>query len=89
MKEPKTFRYPRLYVRAYKKRNGYPEGYYFRIRIIFPDGSATYSTAVEFIDWEHPCWNRKLYESPFSQIKKMKAFDKMLGYKTIFLGEIK
>ena len=89
MKEPKTFKYPRLYMRNTDKKV-YSE-WKERIRIIYPNGKTEYDD-VEYSDYfkfEKPCW-RLRSRNPYKQVKAMKDYDASCGYyETIFLGEIK
>jgi hypothetical protein len=83
MKEPKTFKRPRLYMRDINNN----EGWLSRLRIIYPDGTCEYTTAELFMDWKHPCW-AKIGANPKLQVKRMKSYDKSLDCKTLFLGEL-
>lgn len=104
MKEPKSFKRPRAYIRV----NGKEKIEYlsdFRLRIIYPDGRAEwsdghyfrYATISGFFP-EYPCWHKNYNTSEElvhnkskmtaeQAIKAMKAYDKRLGYKTLFIGE--
>lgn len=92
-KEPKTFKYPRLYWRSCRKRD-IDQGVQ-RLRIIYPDGRVSWGDDVhmnnEFSCWSNtsPCWTRFTVNEPLNLVQKMKEYDKKYGYKTVFLGEIK
>lgn len=46
----------KVYVRTLK--NGKYPSCFFRIRIIYPDGTAEYSTDWKVDEFETPCWYR-------------------------------
>lgn len=96
VKEPKTFKRPRLYMRKTDTEFRYEQ----RLRIVWPDGTAWYDVGIDAkIKNDNPCWTRDVefagervnYHnqlSPLEKIKEMKAYDKFCGYETIFLGEL-
>lgn len=91
-KEPKTFKYPRLYMGI-----RYPcSEDFFRLRIIYPDNTAEWTNAKLSLwheelgdDWtDLPCWYSK-ENSLRGNIQNMKNYDDNIYRETIFLGEIK
>lgn len=100
MKEPKTFKYPRMYYcHGYGELCSCIEGP--RIRIIYPSGLSEWLSLSKHPDsqynteWIFPCWLDLLaYNLGNSTGKKalrqMRTYDKKLYFKkAIFLGEIK
>lgn len=99
LKEPKKFNKPRAYIRV----NGEEKIEYnidFRLRIIYPDGKAEWSNGYYLHGFflEYPCWHKnydtseehvrnKSKMTAEQAVKAMKAYDKRLGYKTLFIGE--
>lgn len=90
-KEPKTFKYPRLYARIVEDGSECEQ----RIRIIYPNGDAEWEDMTHFCLWHDPCWNKTYHNKKLSQdgneaVSYMKQYDaKSYRYKTVFLGEIK
>lgn len=85
LKEPKTFDRPRAYMRVTSNCKYYIVGSE-RIRIIYPDGRAEFTTAISYNDWITPCWSINIY-NPVELVKSMMRYDEKCGYETIYLGE--
>jgi hypothetical protein len=83
MKEPKTFKRPRLYMR---EGNGESD-WITRLRIIYPDGTCEYTTAEYGDPWNRPCW-AAISSNPRLQVKRMKSYDWRYKFETLFLGEL-
>lgn len=91
MKEPKDFKYPRLY---------YQETTYIgyarliaggRLRIIYPNGKAEYQVHQKSNRWIDTCWSDFGHlRTAECSLKNMRKYDKKMKWKkAIFIGEIK
>lgn len=64
------------------------------IRIVYPSGRSEYLynfsiTYLDYLAYKNPCWDQMQESKSSSEaIKKMKAYDKSIGAKSIFLGNI-
>lgn len=96
-KEPKSFRHPRIYTRTWY-RDG-TAGQYLgaasaEVIIIYPDGRAPERTrtngadSFRIFEGARPCWFKQ-GTTPEQQVQTMKKFAWDIGFKRIFVGEIK
>ena len=106
-KEPKSFKYPRLYMRYIKTDS---LGSNARMRIIYPNGKCFANNLSGIgLDWDCnymnvPCWQRipksriSVYcEEDSYTIEKnldtlvynMKRYDKLEGFETLFICELR
>lgn len=75
----------KVYIRTLKNGKYPPRPSDFRIRIIYPDGTAEYSYAADIPHtFTEPCWY-KSGRAEKESIKAMKAYDKRHGFKTKLL----
>jgi hypothetical protein len=93
MKQPKTFRRPRLYYQhAVNHKSD-------RIRIIYPDGRSEWLRDGDPEDTDIPCWaeecrcfNYEVYgkcKSAKESLRNMRKYDKLCGWPPAnFLGEL-
>lgn len=87
----------KVFIRTYHDGSVPTETEKYRMRIIYPDGSAEWSDARYMFDksWYNdgfitldPCWYKKGMTEK-EAIKMMKLYDKFCGYKTELLFEMK
>lgn len=104
LKEPKTFKYPRLYVGIQKN------GELDNPRIVYPSGRGDWgangwcnSDRTAYVEYDFACWvadkveqfgsllSEDLHrpELAFESLRNMKKYLKQKGLKVLFLGEIK
>lgn len=90
-KEPKLWKYPRIYYQDADSFFSHETG---RFRIIFPNGDCCF-----WGDWGKvrigrrfgfPCWAKPKSKSPRGQLVLMRQYDKFRGWKRAdFISEIK
>lgn len=77
----------KVYIRTFNNGKYPRKSAVFRIRIIYPDGTAEYSDAADIPHtFTEPCW----YDIGMTEkesIKAMKEYDKIHGFKTKLLFE--
>lgn len=91
LKEPKYFRYPRVYFSPIRDFTGHVP-----IRIIYPDGTPPQRPHCTFHTFERspkgegfePCWYQKGM-SPDQQVLALKNYCRDNGVELDFLGELK
>lgn len=95
-KEPKTFKYPRIYARPEANSDSHVN--VSSMIIVYPDGrpAERMYIDIEYIlsrdasdDWHIACWNQNRDMTPQRQVDVLKAYARQFGYETIFIGEIK
>ena len=88
-KEPKTWKYPRLYMRTRRRACLSEDEVSTRLIIIYPNGVAEWSRALKSSEWEpSPCWYHPLASAEENRLAMMKL--NVCGFgNPIFIGEIK
>lgn len=82
-KEPRSFKWPRMYVRFGHSAD------YCRLRIIEPNGRSTWFGSLDGEEYmASPCWHRD-YMNAKQAVEAMKKYDQKYSIETIFIGEIK
>ena len=87
-KEPKTFKYPRMYA-SFADVTPKNCRDYCRLRIIEPSGKSIWFSGCNGFPSETPCWHSRKIKTGAQAVKALKAYCSDASLDCVYIGEIK